>query len=514
LKARRKPGALRFILGDQLTGTMSSLGDLDPDRDVVLMVEVSEEATYVPHHKQKIAFVLSAMRHFAAELRGGGIEVDYVRLNDRGNSGSFLGELTRAVSRHRPDTVIVTEPGEWRVLESMRGWHEQLQIPVEIRDDNRFFASKQRFGRWAAGRKSYRMEHFYREMRRETGFLMNGKEPVGGRWNFDPENRKRLPSGEAPRRRRRFEPDAVTSEVLSLVEANFSDHFGELESFGWPVTRKEALTALEDFISRALPKFGDYQDAMKSGEPFLYHALLAPALNVGLLGAREVCTRAEAAYEAGRAPLNAVEGFIRQILGWREYVRGIYWHFMPKYVKSNALNARRPLPQFYWSGDTPMRCLAEVVNQTKRHAYSHHIQRLMVTGNFALLAGVRPAEIEKWYLAVYADAFEWVELPNTHGMATFADGGLLGSKPYASSGAYIDRMSDFCSGCAYDVKEKTASKSCPFNYLYWAFLIRNERKLADNPRMAMPYRTLAKWKADRKAAVVRQARQFLDGLKN
>ena len=513
MRARRNPRALRFILGDQLTRTISALGDLDPDRDVVLMVEVSEEASYVPHHKQKIAFVLSAMRHFAAELRGGGIEVDYVRLNDRGNTGSFPGELMRAVTRHRPDTVIVTEPGEWRVLESMRSWHEQLEIPVEIRDDNRFFASKQRFGRWAAGRKSYRMEHFYREMRRETGFLMNGREPVGGRWNFDPENRKRLPSGEVPPRRRRFEPDAVTSEVLSLVEAKFSDHFGELESFGWPVTRKEALTALEEFISRALPKFGDYQDAMKAGEPFLYHALLAPALNVGLLDAREVCTRAEAAYEAGRAPLNAVEGFIRQILGWREYVRGIYWHFMPKYGKSNALNARRPLPQFYWSGDTPMRCLAEVVNQTKRHAYSHHIQRLMVTGNFALLAGVRPMEIEKWYLAVYADAFEWVELPNTHGMATFADGGLLGSKPYASSGAYIDRMSDFCSGCAYDVKEKTGSKSCPFNYLYWAFLIRNERKLADNPRMAMPYRTLAKWKADRKAAVVRQARQFLDGLK-
>lgn len=513
MKPRRNPRALRFVLGDQLTRNLASLADLDPDRDVVLMVEASEEATYVPHHKQKIAFVLSAMRHFASELRGGGIEVDYVRLNDKANSGSFSGELARAVTRHRPDKVIVTEPGEWRVLESMRSWEERFKIPVEIRDDDRFFATKQRFARWAAGRKRYRMEHFYREMRRETGLLMKGQEPTGGRWNFDAENRKCLPTGEMLPRRRRFRPDAVTSEVLSLVEANFRNHFGELESFGWPVTRREALIALEEFISRALPRFGDYQDAMKVDEPFLYHSLLAPALNVGLLRAREVCARAEVAYKAGRAPLNAVEGFVRQILGWREYVRGVYWHFMPKYAKSNALNARRPLPQFYWSGDTPMRCLAEVVEQTKRHAYSHHIQRLMVTGNFALLAGVRPEEIESWYLAVYADAFEWVELPNTHGMALFADGGLLGSKPYAASGAYIDRMSDFCSGCAYDVKEKTGSRACPFNYLYWAFLIRNERKLADNPRMAMPYRALAKWKADRKAAVTRQARQFVDGLK-
>ena len=375
-----------------------------------------------------------------------------------------------------------------------------------------FFASKRRFARWAKGRKSYRMEHFYREMRRETGVLMEGDKPAGGRWNFDTENRKRLPARQTPPRRRRFKPDAVTSRVLSLVGARFSDHFGELKPFAWPVTRAEALLALKDFIDKGLPRFGDYQDAMKAGEPFLYHSLLSPALNAGLLTPREVCVGAEAAYRAGRAPLNAVEGFVRQILGWREYIRGIYWHLMPGYARTNALDAKRPLPEFYWSGKTSMRCLAQAVEHTARHAYSHHIQRLMVTGNFALLAGVRPEEIEKWYLAVYADAYEWVELPNTHGMAMFADGGLLASKPYAASGAYIDRMSDYCSSCSYDVRLKTGPRACPFNYLYWAFLLRNQRKLSRNPRMSMPYRTLALWTPERKAEVAREARRFLDGL--
>jgi deoxyribodipyrimidine photolyase-related protein len=504
--------ALRFVLGDQLTRSVSSLGDIDRERDVVLLVEVQEEATYVRHHKQKIAFLFAAMRHFASELRAEGIRVDYVRLDDPDNTGSFTGELVRAVGRHRPDRVVVCEPGEWRVLESMRGWSGRTGLPVELREDDRYFASRGRFARWAGGRASYRMEYFYREMRRETGLLMDGDQPAGGQWNFDAENRKPLRAGDVLPPRLRFEPDAVTSEVLQMVRERFADHFGDTAQFGWPVTRSQALAALDDFVEHALPRFGDFQDAMKAGAPFLYHALLAPALNVGLLTAREVCLRAEAAYREGCATLNAVEGFIRQILGWREYVRGIYWHRMPDYALTNALDARRPLPALYWTAQTRMRCLAEVVGQTQRNAYAHHIQRLMVTGNFALLAGVRPAEISEWYLAVYADAFEWVELPNTHGMAMFADGGLLASKPYAASGAYIDRMSDYCRGCAYDVKRKTGEGACPFNYLYWAFLIRNERRLSGNARMAMPYRTLAGWTAERKAATVAEADGFLDAL--
>ena len=433
---------LRFVLGDQLSRGLSALADLDVERDVVLLVEVHEEATYVPHHRQKIALVLSAMRHFAAELRGKGVAVDYVRLDDPENTGSFTGELGRALLRHAADRVVVTEPGEWRVFEMMRSWSRAFGRPVEIREDDRFLCSQQRFQAWARGRKALRMEYFYREMRRETGWLMREGEPEGGRWNYDSENRKALPRDVVLPTRLRFPPDAITREVMALVAERFGDHFGELERFGWAVTRQDALKALADFIAVALPRFGDYQDAMQCGEDFLFHALLSPCINIGLLSPREVCEAALSAWAKSAAPLAATEGFLRQILGWREYVRGIYWLRMPGYAATNVLEANRHLPDFYWTGETDLRCLREAIEGTRRNAYAHHIQRLMITGNFALLAGIAPAEVEAWYLSVYADAFEWVELPNTHGMALHADGGLLGSKPYAASGAYIDRMSE------------------------------------------------------------------------
>ena len=502
---------LRFVLGDQLTRDLSSLRDIDPARDVVLMVEVAEEARHVRHHKQKIAFLLSAMRHFAESLRAEGLVVDYIRLDDPGNTHAFTSELERAVARHRPQAVIVTEPGEWRVWQMMRAWVRDPDIPVEIREDDRFYCSRAEFAGLTRARKTGRMEFFYREMRRRTGLLMTPDGPEGGQWNFDADNRKPLPRGFRPPPRRRFDPDALTREVLDLVGRRFPDHFGDLEPFGWAVTRQGALQALEHFITDALPQFGDYQDAMKSGEDFLFHGLISPYLNCGLLTAREVCDRAEAAWRAGHVPLNAAEGFIRQILGWREFVRGIYWTGMPQYGQSNHLKARRGLPAFYWTGDTPMRCMAECIATTRRNAYAHHIQRLMVTGNFALLAGVKPAQIEEWYLAVYADAFDWVELPNVHGMVMHADGGRLGSKPYAASGAYIDRMSDYCGGCAYDPKAKLGPEACPFNYLYWNFLIENEGRLSANPRMALPYRTLARMEAGQRAEIVRSAQNFLDG---
>ncbi|MGL5446868.1 MAG: cryptochrome/photolyase family protein [Rhabdaerophilum sp.] len=502
-------GSLRFVLGDQLTRSLSSLRDLDPARDMVLMVEVAAEASYVRHHKQKIAFLFSAMRHFAEELRAEGIPVDYVRLDDAGNTQSFGDELERAIARHSPSAVIMTEPGEWRVAEMMQDWRETLPVPLEIRDDDRFLCSRAVFSHWAKGRKQYRMEFFYREMRRATGFLMAGDAPEGGQWNFDPENRKSLPRGQRLPPRKRFEPDAITRDVLRLVASRFADHFGDLEPFGWGVTRADALRALDHFIADCLPSFGDFQDAMKTGEDFLYHSIISPYLNAGLLTAREVCERAEAAYRAGRAPLNATEGFIRQILGWREFVRGLYWHEMPGYAETNHFDAQRPLPWFYWSGETDMKCMEECIRTTRQHAYAHHIQRLMVTGNFALLAGIKPSEIEEWYLAVYADAYEWVELPNVHGMVMHADGGLLGSKPYAASGAYIHRMSDYCAGCAYDPAIKLGPGACPFNFLYWNFLIENEAKLAKNPRMAMPYRTLKGMDPMRQQEIAKQAQTFL-----
>lgn len=501
---------LRLLLGDHLTRDISSLRDLDPARDVVLMVEVHEEATYVRHHQQKIALVLSAMRHFGSALREEGITVDYVSLDDPANAGSFTGEIARAITRHRPKKIVVTEPGEWRVLQAMSAWNASFGVEVEIRDDERFLCSRTRFATWAQGRKQLRMEYFYREMRRSTGWLMQGNEPVGGQWNYDVQNRKALPKNVAVPPRRRFEPDAITREVSELVAARFGDHFGTLEGFGWAVTRSDALEALHHFVRACLPRFGDYQDAMKTGEDFLFHSVLSPCLNLGLLTPREVCEAALAAHENGDAPLAATEGFVRQILGWREFVRGIYWLRMPAYARSNFLQAHRPLPAFYWTGDTPMKCMREAIDATRRNAYAHHIQRLMVTGNFALLAGIEPRAVEEWYLAVYADAFEWVELPNTHGMALHADGGMLGSKPYAASGAYIDRMSDHCKGCAYRPKEKVGARACPFNFLYWNFLIENEERLARNPRMAMPYRNLLRMDESQRTALVEQAGAFLD----
>ena len=504
---------LRLVLGDQLSPDLSSLRDIDRTRDTVLMCEVADETTYVPHHKKKIAFILAAMRHFAQELRAGGVAVDYIGLDDPGNTGSFAGELARAVQRHRPERIVVTEPGEWRVHADMEGWSAALGIPVEIREDTRFFCSRARFARWTEGRRSLRMEFFYREMRREHGILLDAAdEPVGGAWNFDRDNRKPLPADAQPPERVAFPPDATTHAVLDLVATRFATHFGDLLPFGFAVTRADAEQACAHFMRVCLPHFGDHQDAMKTGAPFLWHAVISPYLNVGLLDPRTVVRAAEAEYAAGRAPINAVEGFVRQILGWREFVRGIYWHRMPDYASTNALGATRPLPGFYWTGDTRMNCLSQVVGETRANAYAHHIQRLMVTGNFALLAGIAPAEIEAWYLAVYADAFDWVELPNTHGMVLFADGGYLASKPYAASGKYIDRMSDYCDGCAYDPARSDGESACPLNYLYWNFLMENEPRLAGNPRMAMPYRTLAGFAPERRARLRADAARFLEAL--
>lgn len=504
---------LRFILGDQLSRTISSLHDLDSASDVVLMVEVAAEASYALHHKQKIVLVLSAMRHFAELLRAEGIRVDYVCLDDAGNTGSFTGELSRALARQAVDRIVVTEPGEWRVWEMMQGWQAEFGLPVEVRPDERFLCSRAEFARWAAGRKELRMEYFYRFMRRKTGWLMAGDQPEGGQWNYDAENRQPIPRQVKIPALSRFAPDAITQEVIALTGRRFAEHFGELAPFGWAVTRAQALIALEHFIAERLPDFGAYQDAMRSGEDFLFHSVLSPYLNLGLLLPAEVCQAALQAYRQGAAPLSSVEGFIRQILGWREYIRGMYWLKMPAYRQSNFFEAHRPLPEFYWTGETEMRCLSHAIQSTRRSAYAHHIQRLMITGNFALLAGLAPAQVEEWYLAVYADAFEWVELPNTHGMALYADGGVLASKPYAASGAYINRMSDYCAGCVYSPKVKLGDDACPFNYLYWYFLIANQVRLQANLRMAVPYRTLERMAPARREEIVRQAQAFLSRLK-
>ena len=505
---------LILIMGDQLSHTISSLVDADKQASRILMVEVFEEATYVRHHKKKIAFIFSAMRHFANELEQNGWRVDYVKLDDADNSSSFTGEIERAIEEYKPKSIAVTEPSEWRGKQDVEAWADKFNLTVDILPDERFIATHGEFQNWAADRKQLRMEYFYRDMRRKTGLLMDGDKPEGGKWNYDSENRKPAKNDLFMPTQCRFAPDDITQEVINLVAQCFDNHFGDLKPFWFGVTAEHAQQALQHFLDEALPSFGDYQDAMLEDEKFLYHSVLSQYINSGLLDPLEVCQRAEAEYRKGRVPLNAAEGFIRQIIGWREYVRGIYWLKMPDYVSQNFLEAKRDLPDFYWTGETDMSCLRHAITQTKQEAYAHHIQRLMVTGNFAMLAGVNPHQVHEWYLAVYADAYEWVELPNTLGMSQFGDGGLLGSKPYAASGNYINKMSDYCKNCHYDVKQKTGENACPFNALYWDFLVRNEAKLKGNPRLGQVYNTWKKMAKDKRDAYLSSAQAFLDSLKS
>ena len=501
-------GRLILVLGDQLTPQIAALRAADRAQDLVVMAEVRGECTHLRHHPQKIAFFLSAMRKHAAALRAAGWRVAYTRLDEPENVQSIAGELLRRIAGTGAREIIATEPGDWR----LRAEIEALPVPVTLLPDDRFLASAHDFAVWAEGRKQLRMEWFYREMRRRTGFLMEGEKPAGGKWNFDHENRKPAGGGLFRPKPPEIEPDRVTEEVLALVEQEFSDHFGRLRPFRWATDRAGALTLLEHFIEHRLAEFGPYQDAMLEGDPVLWHSVLSPYINVGLLSPREVCEAAEAAWRDGRVPIQSAEGFIRQILGWREFVRGIWSLAGPGYVARNALGHDRALPRVYWGGPTRMSCMAAAVGQTRDMAYAHHIQRLMVTGNFALLAGVAPKQVHEWYLSVYADAVEWVEAPNTIGMSQFADGGMVGSKPYVSSGAYIDRMSDHCGGCSYRVRDRTGLRACPFNLLYWHFLNRHRARFEGNPRMVQMYRTWDRMAEGHRETVLAEADRLLARL--
>ena len=505
---------LRLILGDQLSHSISSLQDCDPAQDIVLMCEVWDEATYVKHHKKKIAFLFSAMRHFAEELTQAGYTVEYTKLDDPNNAGSFREEVVRALKRHDVGRIVVTHPGEYRVLTDIKQWEAELGVAVEVRPDDRFLYTPEKFSDWAKGRKQLRMEYFYREMRQQYDILMEGDEPVGGQWNHDAENRKPPKGGLNIPKPYTNEPDEITRDVMSLVAGRFSDHFGDLEPFYFAVTREQALQVLHLFIAQRLGHFGDYQDAMLEGEPWMYHAHISFYLNCGLLLPLECVQAAEDDYRQGKAPLNAVEGFIRQIIGWREYVRGIYWLKMPEYATKNFFDAQRKLPDFYWTADTKMNCLRQCVSETKQNAYAHHIQRLMVLGNFALIAGLDPHQVNEWFLIVYADAYEWVELPNVSGMILFADGGYLASKPYAAGGSYINKMSDYCKNCSYKVTKKNGPDACPFNYLYWDFLARNRDKLASNHRIGMMYKTYDRMDEEKQAAIRKDSAAFFKKLES
>lgn len=499
---------LRVVLSDQLSETLSALHDLTL-QDTVLLCEVREEATYVKHHPKKIAFWFATMRHFSQSLEQKGIRVRYVTLTDPDNTNTLKGEIIRAVHDLQIQRVIVTEPSEYRLKQLMKEAHAWLNVPLNMRPDQRFVCSLETFAALSQNKKQWRMEYFYREMRKKYRILIepDGK-PTGGQWNYDKDNRKSPTENLVSPPRISHKKSSLLKEVLTLVAEEFSDHFGDLEPFHYAVTREQALIELNHFIEYLLPQFGDYQDAMVKGEAYLYHSLLSSYLNAGLLLPLEVCQHAEHAYRQGRAPLAATEGFIRQVLGWREYVRGIYWMNMPAYAELNYLNAHHPLPDFYWGNHTHMTCVSESVAHTQQHAYSHHIQRLMVTGNFALLAGLDVKQVQEWYLAVYSDAYEWVEMPNTLGMALFGDGGILGSKPYAASGKYIDKMSNFCKHCRYDPQDTLGEKACPFNALYWDFMARHQNLLKDNHRLFYVYATWNKFSKEKQEAIREKASQL------
>ena len=450
------------------------------------------------------------MRHFKTALEKAGYTVTYVTIKD--GFSTLTDAVAWMLEHHSIDEIDLIEPSEYRLLKDMESWEAQFQIPVTFLADCRFLATHEMFQTWANSRKELRMEFFYRAMRKQYSILMDGDKPVGGKWNFDAQNRKPAKHGLSIPNSFIEKADDITNEVIKDVQELFSDHFGDIEPFQYAVTRHSALLALEKFIKERLPLFGDYQDAMIENEDWMFHAHIGLYLNAGLLLPHEVILHAEDAYKSGASPLNAVEGFIRQILGWREFVRGIYWLKMPDYDELNILKANRPLPDFYWTGNTDMNCLKQSICATKENAYAHHIQRLMILGNFALLAGISPKDVNEWFLIVYADAYHWVELPNVTGMALYADGGMLASKPYAAGGAYINRMSNYCENCAFDVKLKSGEKACPFNYLYWDFLARNADILSKNQRLGLAYRNLNTMEQEKKEAAMQSATKFLEAL--
>ncbi|WP_077001137.1 cryptochrome/photolyase family protein [Variovorax sp. KK3] len=498
---------LVVVLGDQLSLSSVAFDGFDAARDRVWMAEVREESEHVPSTKMRTAIFLSAMRHFAEALTARGMPLDYLKLGAH-PFASIESALADTLARHRPETVLMVEAGEWRLEQAIANVCRASGVQLALRDDLHFMASRAEFAEHAQGKRRLVMENFYRHMRMKHKVLMDDEgQPEGGQWNFDHDNRGAfgregpglLPAPPS------FAPDAITREVLAEVELRFGDHYGSASSFDWPVTREQALVALADFVEHRLQDFGRFQDAMWADEPFLYHGLLSSSMNLKLLDPREVIDAAVARWRTGAAPIEAVEGFVRQIIGWREFMRGVYWWRMPKLLEANALKHQQDLPGWYWTGEVHMNCMRQAIGQTLRTGYAHHIQRLMVTGNFALTFGVAPAQVHAWYLSVYVDAVEWVELPNTVGMSLFADGARFVTKPYAAGGAYIRRMSNYCDGCRYQPGTRSGEGACPMTVMYWDFVARHERMLENNPRTVMMTRNLGRFSDDERAAIRRTA---------
>jgi deoxyribodipyrimidine photolyase-related protein len=503
---------LRLLLGDQLNPAHPWFATIDPDVLYVLM-EVRQETDYVLHHAQKILAIFAAMRDFARQLQAAGHRVRYLAIDDADNLHAIPANLDRLIGEHGAATFEYQAPDEWRLDRQLADYARGLRIPARMVDSEHFLTRRDEAAAFFGARRRWTMEPFYRHMRAIHGVLMEADgRPAGRRWNFDAANRQAWPGApaEPPDPRASHDHRVLWQRIVAAGVRSFGQP--QAEDFRWPLNRGEALLQLDAFVRDALPHFGDYQDAMSTRARQLFHSLLSFALNVKMLSPREVIARAEAAWREGKAPLAAVEGFVRQILGWREYVRGVYWARMPEYAHGNFFGHARRLPRWFWSGATRMNCLRHAITQSLEHAHAHHIQRLMLIGNFALLAGLAPDEVHRWYLGIYVDAFEWVELPNTLGMSQFADGGLLATKPYVSSAAYIHRMSDYCGACHYRQAERTGARACPFNALYWDFLARERARLAGNPRLAMPYRQLERLAPDRLDALRAHAETLLAHL--
>ena len=506
---------LRLVLGDQLNPLHSWFRHQHEDVVYVFM-EVHQETEYVLHHAQKIIAIFAGMRDLAERLRANGHRVHYLTIDDPQNLQSIPANLSFLGALYECKELEYQAPDEWRLDQQMREFARGSGLSCHMVSSEHFYTQQDEAAALFSGKKSWLMEHFYRAMRKKHKVLLDeANQPVGGKWNFDHDNRKAWPGMPIEPIDKR--PQHDHSALWHSIQAAGVKSFGEPQAahFRWPLNREEALLQLDEFVQHALPFFGEFQDAMSHKSWRLFHSLLSFALNTKMLNPKEVVQRVESAWQNGSVPLSAAEGYIRQIIGWREYIRGIYWHSMPSYRERNAFNHQTELPTWFWTGKTKMRCMAHAIGQSLQHAHAHHIQRLMVIGNFSLLAGLNPQRLHEWYLGVYIDAFEWVELPNTLGMSQFADGGMLATKPYVSSAAYIDKMSDYCKGCHYDKKQRIGEKACPFNAMYWDFFARNEASLAKNPRIGMAYVQLRKMDVSAKEAIAQQAdaiRQNLETL--
>ncbi len=496
-----------LVLGDQLNRSVEPLASADPASTRVLMIESAALAEGLPHHKQKLVLVFSAMRHFAQELEADGFDVEYLKCGD------FEEGITQYLGKNEGAILEVIRPTDWGYEERLRKAGHGAGGTLEVVENGLWLTSDEDFDVWAKGRKSLRLEYFYRMERKRRGWLMDGDEPVGGEWNHDAKNREIPDDDHVFPAVPRFEPDELTRSVMDEIEEAFPHHFGDLDDFAWPVTREQALEALDDFVTNRLPDFGPYEDAIVDDEPVLNHSLLSVPLNLGLLTAEEVCERALERWRGGDdVPIQSIEGFIRQILGWREFMRHIYRTKMPSLRQANGLEHDLGLPGAYWGDETGMRCVGRTVEQLQRSGHTHHIQRLMILGNFALIARVDPRELNEWFLGCYVDALDWVVTPNVMGMSQFADLGSFTSKPYAASANYVNKMSDYCADCRYDPKSSVGEDACPLNSLYWAFIDHHAERWASNHRMALMVRNWERREEEDRAEILAKAEAVREAL--